>query len=266
MADLFGSIASVAGPVLAGWLGAEGQENTNVANAQQAQAQMDFQERMSNTSYQRAVKDLAAAGLNPMLAYSRGGASTPGGAMASMGNPMEAGMSSAARAATVAPQVELIKSQVGNTQADTELKRSTAGLQNTQALLNAVSVAEIEARTRNYGFSSQHLEQMIRRLREENDLGYPGFSVNELHSRGWRLAQQGRKDYVEAEIEQMLAAARRNAATAQLEELRKPQFQNEAAMHMTGWGKDVLPYLPGVQMLSNSAGQLGRGLLPRLFR
>lgn len=53
----------------------------NAWSAEQAQKQMDFQERMSNTAHQREIADLQAAGLNPVLSAKLGGASTPSGAM-----------------------------------------------------------------------------------------------------------------------------------------------------------------------------------------
>lgn len=119
----------------------------------QAGVARDFAERMSGTAYTRAVADMKAAGLNPMLAVSQGGASTPSapmavGSMPSAGTASgpaasSAGASGAAasaaarrfpsesavsamQAARLVADAEQVRSQTKNTQADTLNKLALA--------------------------------------------------------------------------------------------------------------------------------------------
>lgn len=97
---------------------------TGAFNAYQARKNREFQKMMSDTAHQREVKDLRAAGLNPILSAKLGGASTPVGSAATMpdlGQSITSGLQASTASATGEADINLKNANAALTQAQTTL-------------------------------------------------------------------------------------------------------------------------------------------------
>lgn len=130
--------------------------SANQAAELSSERQMQFQEQMSSTAWQRGVKDMEAAGLNPMLAYSQGPATTPTGSsfnpqVPTMRNPVPEAVQAYNNSAATAAQVKQADAQTQNlvamadkAKADADYTRTvTSGYQGEQQ----ARVASIKATT-----------------------------------------------------------------------------------------------------------------------
>lgn len=129
-------------------------------NLQGSREAMAFSERMSNTQYQRGMVDMRTAGLNPILAYKQGGASSPSGSAASgpaASSPTPQGainrfggvLSSALAAKQSIAQIAQTRAITANTEQQTELVTENTNSARSEALIKDLEYQ----RARDYGGS-----------------------------------------------------------------------------------------------------------------
>lgn len=143
----FWAIPGVAAAATAGIGGLAGAGIQAGANAALAKANRDWQERMSNTAYQRAVKDMRAAGVNPMLVAKLGGASTPPGAAGAISQPGFAkDLASAAEASQRRKEKDRLDATIRTLNAQETRELANAGnlrAQEALALQNATNAKQV---------------------------------------------------------------------------------------------------------------------------
>lgn len=208
---------AIAGELVGGIFDYYGQKSANESNAEQAALNRAFQhkhmmyqaafnsneavrarlwqEQMSNTAYQRQVKDLAKAGFNPMLAVGGAGASTPSGSSSSVSTPSgdSAHMESASigkgfsKAVSSAIASRRLKGDLDSIEADVALKETMKKTSETQSMLNITSAKKAEAEAERIATDNR-----IRKIDEE--IAEAGKEAKKNYSAVDREASQYLKD------------------------------------------------------------------------
>lgn len=215
-------------------IGAVGGMMANSARSREAEISRDYQQRLADTAYQRAMNDMHAAGLNPMLAYSQGGAHVPAGAMAQVENVGSAAMAGMQQAASAESSLQ---------QADTAAAVGDAVVEKTkQEIVNLKSTDDqIKAITQNLGEEYQNLVKN-------------GYNLTEVGNQIRASIEKLKAETSNLPWEQLRIRAQEMLASTQAE-LNK--FDISAAQSMENIGREAGQLRPFFEILRAIAGMRG---------
>lgn len=186
-------IAGIGGDLLGGLFGSSAQKKANKANIQLQRENQAWMERLSNTSYQRGTADMKAAGLNPMLAYSQGGANTPSSSAATV-EPVDAMARAANSAGSKAAQaLQLRNMDVNNRILEEKAKQEAMTTKERAATMPTNLDPDVIAASKDKAYSESDEARSNARIKDiERQLAEDtfGYNVNSARARSEILNQE----------------------------------------------------------------------------
>lgn len=251
--------------------GARGANQANSQSIRMMQDQESYNWTMSSTQYRRGVADLIGAGLNPMLAYSNGGAASAAASQpAPYQNPAVAGTASAGQVVGMAKELASLDANIDKTKAETEIARALIPKAAAEARQATASADQQE-------YITAALLPSEARLKLNEVLGKSSFDrefysrLRGLRDENGELVARGAMDLADTERDRRVYEARKTGAEADwasrslperlrllftermLKDYEVPGARAAASRDESPYGQNFRPYLHDLGSASGSA-------------
>lgn len=134
----------------------------NEMNRKESHSNRDFQKMMSDTSWTRGVNDMINAGINPMLAASKGGASSPEGSVARMESATHNSAQTGMQSRLLSAQLDKMGAETRNVNAEADRNEQIASIIKSVGPRIVQGVGGVESAAGSLGAGVAKLEGIIR--------------------------------------------------------------------------------------------------------
>lgn len=220
------SIAAAAAPYVTSALSFLGGNKQNDQNWASSQAAQQFSADQYATRYQTTVKDMEAAGLSPMLAYSQGASTPPTGVSAQFQNSGAAAAQAFSQVQSSMSSAKLASAQQANIEADTANKAAQGRLLEAQAAHYSATAGQADATVKNLGAQTTFIERQAEEAAQRIAVDLPRGQALNMTVVAEEMFSRIQKLYP-AQVNQILSSIAVNNSTIRKNDFETNKLGNE---------------------------------------